>query len=97
MAYGAQPQHSTIPPALKEGGGGVEDGKGIATCMIPGNSHFKNNPKLCALRVKQNAPRFEARISLQMNETYFVMATLSFTQFRMACKASRSSIYCMAQ
>ena len=63
MAYGAQPQHSTIPPALKEwggGGGGVEDGKGIATCMIPGNSYFKNNPILCALRVKQNVPRFEA-------------------------------------
>ena len=43
----------------------MEDGKGIATCMIPGNSYFKNDPVLCALRVKQNAPRFEARISLQ--------------------------------
>ena len=97
MAYGAQPQHSTIPPALKEGGGGVEDGMGIATCMIPGNSLFKNDPILCALRVKQNVARFEAWNSLQMNETYFVMATVSFTQVRMACKASRSSIYCMAQ
>ena len=47
-----------------EGRGGGEDGKGVATCTVPGNSYFKNNPKLSALRVKQNIPRFEAQNSL---------------------------------
>ena len=84
-------------PFFEGGGGGVEGGKRIATCMIPRNSLFKNDPILCALRVKQNVARFEAWNSLQMNETYFVIATVSFTQVQMACKASSSSMYCMAQ